>query len=132
MVFNMIKMKMVYSKGCDVTNHHTLYWIRCFGMYRRTGFAFKANSMQFLWNKIYHYRKYFRYSMESKWHTHGRKSFHFLIHIACKALCFRVLVYSKLWGMKLVLPYGHEEDKNIVSTWNHLQMLYSMNIEKCG
>jgi hypothetical protein len=46
---------------------------------------------------------------------HGHKSFHFLSHIACKALCLRVLVYSKLWGMKLVLPYGHE-DKNIVST----------------
>lgn len=32
-VLIMISTKMAYSKGCEVTNHHTLYWIRCFGMY---------------------------------------------------------------------------------------------------
>ena len=51
-------MKIVYSKGCDVTNHQILYWIRCFGMYRRTGFAFKANSMQFLCNTVKYQIKY--------------------------------------------------------------------------
>ena len=58
MVFNIIRMKIVYSKGCDVTNHQILYWIRCFGMYRRTGFAFKANSMQFLCNTVEYQIKY--------------------------------------------------------------------------
>ena len=58
MVFNIIRMKIVYSKGCDVTNHQILYWIRCFGMYRRTGFAFKANSMQFLCNTAEHQIEY--------------------------------------------------------------------------
>lgn len=32
-VLIMMRTKMAYSNGCDVTNHQTLYWIRCFGMY---------------------------------------------------------------------------------------------------
>lgn len=35
-VLIMMRTKMAYSNGWDVTNHHTLYWIRCFGMYLRT------------------------------------------------------------------------------------------------
>lgn len=32
-VLIMMRTKIAYSKGCDVTNHQTLYWMRCFGMY---------------------------------------------------------------------------------------------------
>lgn len=52
MVLTMIRTNIVYSNGCDVTNHHTLYWHRCLGMYRRTGLAFSANAIQFLWTKM--------------------------------------------------------------------------------
>lgn len=50
-VFSTINVKIVYSNGCEVTNHQILYWNLCLGMYRRTGFAFNANSMQLRWKK---------------------------------------------------------------------------------
>ena len=45
-----IMAKMVYSNTGDVTKAHSLYWTGFLGMYRRTGFAFNANSMQLRWN----------------------------------------------------------------------------------
>ena len=44
--------KIVYSNTGDVTNAHSLYWTGFFGMYRRTGFALRANSMQFRCKEI--------------------------------------------------------------------------------
>ena len=46
-VLSMIAAKTVYSQAGDVAKAHSLYWIGFFGMYRRTGFALSANSMQF-------------------------------------------------------------------------------------
>lgn len=40
-VLIMISTKMAYSNGCDVTNHHTLYWIRCLGIYLQEQICYK-------------------------------------------------------------------------------------------
>ena len=48
----MMATNTVYSQMGDVANAHNLYWNGFFGMYRRTGLAFNANSMQFLCKKI--------------------------------------------------------------------------------
>lgn len=33
-VLAIIRPNIAYSNGCDVTNHHILYWIRALGIYR--------------------------------------------------------------------------------------------------
>lgn len=48
-VLIMMSIKIPYSNGCDVTNHQILYWHRAFGMYRRCGLDFNANSIHFLY-----------------------------------------------------------------------------------
>ena len=48
-VLSMIATKTVYSHKGDVAKAHSLYCRGFFGIYRRTGLAFRANSMQFLW-----------------------------------------------------------------------------------
>ena len=49
-VLIMMSTKMPYSKAWEVTNHQILYCHRAFGMYRRIGFTFSANSIHFLCN----------------------------------------------------------------------------------
>ena len=54
-VFIRIMENIVYSNTGDVTNAHSLYWIGFLGIYRRIGFALRANSMQFLWKRNIHF-----------------------------------------------------------------------------
>ena len=45
-VLTMMRAKMPYSKPRDVTSHQMRYCSRAFGMYRRSGLALSANSIQ--------------------------------------------------------------------------------------